>query len=70
MAITALLRANPWRFVTGDEVYIAGHPQYPAKITATFGYGRSAWPHYVVLDYEGTEWTVPQQLLAKAPILP
>jgi len=70
MAVTALLRANPWRFVTGDEVYIANHPQFAAKVTKSFGHGRSAWPHYVVLDHEGVEWTVPQQLLSRSPILP
>ena len=70
MAMTSLLRANPWRFNTGDEVFIAGHPQFAAKITATFGYGRSGWPHYVVVDYKGVEWTLPQQMLSKMPILP
>jgi hypothetical protein len=70
MALTATLTANPWRFATGDEVFIAGHPQFAAKVTAAFGHGRSDWPHYTVLDYEGTEWAVPQQMLSKSPILP
>jgi hypothetical protein len=70
MALTATLQHNPWRFAVGDDVFLAGHPQVAAKITATFGYGRSGWPHYTVLDYEGTEWTVPQQMLSKSPILP
>jgi hypothetical protein len=70
MALTATLAANPWRFATGDEVFIAGHPQFAAKVTAAFGHGRSGWPHYVVVDYEGLEWTVPQQVLSRSPILP
>jgi hypothetical protein len=70
MALTATLQQTRWRFAVGDDVFIAGHPQYTAKVTAAFGHGRSAWPHYMVLDYEGTEWTVPQQLLSRTPILP
>jgi hypothetical protein len=70
MALTATLTANPWRFSAGDEVFIASHPQLAAKVTASFGHGRSGWPHYVVIDHEGTEWTVPQQVLSKSPILP
>jgi len=69
MALTATLTANPWRFAVGDEVFLAGHPQFAAKVVAAFGHGRSAWPHYIVIDYEGTEWTVPQQILSKSPIL-
>jgi len=70
MALTATLTANPWRFSAGDEVFIAGHPQLAAKVTAAFGHGRSGWPHYVVIDHEGIEWTMPQQVLSKSPILP
>ena len=28
------LKDNPWRFVVGDYVYVAGWEQLPAKITA------------------------------------
>ena len=68
--ILELLNANPWRFAVGDVVYIAGHEQQPAKVTAAFGHGRSSWPHYLVMDYQGHEWTVPQQCLARLPVVP
>ena len=68
--ILELLNANPWRFAVGDVVYIAGHEQEPAKVTAAFGHGRSSWPHYLVMDYQGHEWTVPQQCLARLPVVP
>lgn len=64
------LRYNPWRFAVGDVVYIAGHEQEPAKVTEAFGYGRSNWPHYLVMDYQGHEWTVPQQCLTRLPVVP
>ena len=70
MALTATLTANPWRFSAGDEVFIAGRPQLAARVRSSFGHGRSGWPHYLVLDHEGIEWTVPQQVLSKSPILP
>jgi hypothetical protein len=62
------LNDTPWQFEPGDVVYIAGHMQQPAKVTAAFGHGRSNWPHYLVFDHEGIEWTVPQQLLARSPL--
>ena len=68
--ILELLNANPWRFAAGDVVYIAGHEQQPAKVTAAFGHGRSCWPHYLVVDHRGHEWTVSQQRLARSPLLP
>ena len=64
------LRDNPWRFAAGDVVYIAGHEQLPAKVTLAFGHGRLRWPHYLVVDHQGHEWTVPQQCLARLPIVP
>ena len=64
------LRDNPWRFAAGDVVYIAGHEQLPAKVTLAFGYGRLSWPHYLVVDHQGHEWTVPQQCLARLPVVP
>ena len=64
------LNANPWRFAVSDVVYIAGHEQQPAKVTAAFGHGRSSWPHYLVMDYQGHEWTLPQQCLARLPVVP
>jgi len=64
------LNANPFRFQRGEIVYLAGHPQFEATITAAFGHGRLAWPHYLVMDYQGDEWTMPQQLLSRSPILP
>ena len=63
------LRDNPWRFRPGDDVYIAGHEQQPAKVTATIGCGRSGWPHYFVFDHQGHEWRVPQQCLSRSPIV-
>jgi hypothetical protein len=48
---------------------MAGHPQLAAKVTAAFGHGRSGWPHYLVVDHEGTEWTMPRQVLSKSPII-
>jgi hypothetical protein len=66
--ILELLKANPWRFAAGDVVYIVGHEQQPAKVTAAFGYGRLNWPHYLVVDYEGHEWTVSQQRLTRSPL--
>lgn len=64
------LRDNPWRFAAGDVVWIAGHEQEPAKVTEAFGHGRSSWPHYLVVDYQGHEWTVPQQCLTRLPVVP
>jgi hypothetical protein len=64
------LNANPWRFAAGDVIYIAGHQQCPAKVTEAFGYGRLSWPHYLVVDHQGHEWTVPQQCLARLPVVP
>ena len=68
--ILELLNANPWRFAVGDVVYIAGHEQLPAKVTAEIGYGRLHWPHYLVVDHQMHEWTVPQQCLARLPVVP
>ena len=68
--ILELFNANPWRFAAGDDVYIAGHEQHPAKVTEAFGVGRLGWPHYLVVDHQGHEWTVPQQSLARLPIVP
>ena len=68
--ILELLNSNPWRFAVGDVVYIAGQAQEPAKVTEAFGYGRSGWPHYLVVDHQGHEWTLPQQCLARSPLVP
>ena len=68
--IHELLNADPWRFAAGDVVYIAGHEQLPAKVTAAFGHGRLNWPHYLVVDHQGHEWTLPQQCLARSPLVP
>ena len=68
--ILELLKAYPWRFAPGDEVYIVGHEQLSAKVTAAFGHGRLGWPHYLVVDHQMHEWTVPQQCLARLPIVP
>jgi hypothetical protein len=62
------LRDNPWRFRPGDDVYIAGREQQPGKVTKAFGHGRLNWPHYLVVDHQGHEWTVPQQCLARSPV--
>tara|TARA_R110000772_G_C13112333_1_gene420874 strand:- start:437 stop:646 length:210 start_codon:yes stop_codon:yes gene_type:complete len=68
--ILEVLKAYPWRFAPGDEVYIVGHEQQPAKVTAAFGHGRLNWPHYLVVDQLMHEWTVPQQCLAWSPVVP
>lgn len=62
------LKDQPWRFVVGDSVYVAGWEQLPAKITAAFGTGLLGWPHYVVVDHQGTEWTLPQLMLSRSVI--
>lgn len=67
--ILELLNANPWRFAVGDDVFVANWPQESVKITAAFGHGRSSWPHYVVLDSQGVEWTLPQQCLSSKQIV-
>ena len=64
------LRDNPWRFAVGDVVYIVGRAQEPAKVTAAFGHGRPHWPHYLVVDHQGDKWTLPQQCLARLPVVP
>lgn len=62
---------NPWRFKVGDQAYVAGwSPAVSVKVTAAFGHGSSGWPHYLIVDHEGLEWTVPQQLLSRSPVLP
>jgi hypothetical protein len=63
------LNDTPWQFEPGDVVYIAGHKQQPAKVTATIGCGRSGWPYYFVFDYQGHEWRVPQQCLSSSPVV-
>ena len=68
--ILELLNDNPWRFAVGDVVWIAGHEQIPGKVTAAFGHGRLCWPHYLVVDYQGDEWTLPQQCLARSMVAP
>ena len=69
MKLVDQLRQNPWRFKVGDEVWIAGKRQpYPATVSEAFGYGPSGWPHYTVVDFQGAEFVVPQQLLSKVPI--
>lgn len=55
MALTATLQQNPWRFAPGDHVFVAGHPQQPAVVTAALGCGRAGWPHYFVVDDNGHE---------------
>jgi len=70
MALTATRIDNPWRFALGDRVFIAGHPQQPAVVTAALGQGRASWPHYFVVDFDGYEWRVPQIHLSSAPIQP
>jgi len=70
MALTATRTENPWRFAPGDRVFIAGHPQQPAVVTAALGQGRAGWPHYFVVDFDGYEWRVPQIHLSSAPIQP
>lgn len=62
------LNDNPWRFEPGDVVYVAGRGA--AKVTAAFGNGRLNWPHYLVVDHQMHEWTVPQQCLSSSPIAP
>jgi len=70
MVMIELLNRDPWRFAVGDVVYVAGHPQREATITGAFGVGRTAWPHYLVQDYNGSEWQVPQQCLSRSVIVP
>ena len=62
------LRDNPWRFAVGDVVWTAGHEQIPGTVTAAFGHGRLGWPHYLVVDYQGDEWKLPQQCLSRSPL--
>ena len=69
MVMIELLKRDPWRFAVGDVVYIAGHPQREATIAGAFGVGRAAWPHYLVRDYNGSEWQVSQQCLSRTPIV-
>lgn len=68
MALTATRTENPWRFAPGDCVFIAGHPQQPAVVTAALGCARAGWPHYFVVDFDGYEWRVPQIHLSSTPI--
>ena len=68
MALTATRTANPWRFKPGDRVFIAGHPQQPAVVTAALGQARAGWPHYFVVDADGYEWRVPQIQISASPI--
>jgi hypothetical protein len=70
MALTATLREQQWRFVVGQLVYVVGHEQVSAKVTAAFGHGIKDWPHYLVVDHQGKEWCVPQIQLSSTPIIP
>ena len=58
----------PWRFAPGDAVYVVGWPQETVKVTEDFGHGRSSWPHYRVVDWQGDEWVLPQQCLSRTTI--
>ena len=60
--------ASRWRFAVGDDVFVAGWPQQTVKVTKTFGHGRSGWPHYSVVDWDGHEWVLPQQCLSRSLI--
>ena len=64
------LKQNPWRFKVGSMVFIAGHQQQPAKVAEAFAHKRSGFPHYIVVDFHGVEWTVAQVQLSKLPIAP
>lgn len=59
---------SPWRFKVGNVVYVAGHPQQPARVTAAFGHGGFAWPHYLIVDAFGAEWRVCQLHLSSSVI--
>jgi hypothetical protein len=64
--ITELLNRNPWRFKAGDTCYVANWPQKPVKVTAAVAH--NGWPHYLVVDHQGGEWTLPQQCLSRSLI--
>ena len=64
------LKANPWRFKPGERCYIAGQPQRTATVTLAFAHQRSGFPHYLVVDCEGNEWTVAQLQLTTTPVAP
>lgn len=66
--MTRTTARNPWRYSPGDHVYVHGHPQEPAVITAAAGRGRFSWPHYFLVDSDGHEWCVPQIHLSSSPI--
>jgi hypothetical protein len=39
-------------------------------VAEAFAHKRSGFPHYIVVDFHGVEWTVAQVQLSKLPIAP
>ena len=66
---TRVLNAQPWRFIPGDQVYVAGWPgDETAVVTAQQTVNRYRFPHYPIVDSVGIEWRVAQLCLARSPI--
>lgn len=75
------LATQPWRFKSGDKVYVRGWPigseatvtkqitprDCELHRTLTVRYGRT-FPAYFVVDKDGNEWTVPQIAMSKSVI--
>lgn len=77
----AAFSLNPWRFQSGDTVYVRGWPIGAAatvtkqiqmrSCTLKLSYGYRAgrtFPAYFVVDEDGHEWQVPQVALSKSVI--
>jgi len=61
------LLQHPWCFTIGQEVYVAGRPQYKYKVL-----GGELWvgfPHLHLLDESGQTWRIPQLHVSSKPIL-
>lgn len=66
---TRVLNAQPWRFIPGDHVYVAGWPRdETAVVTAQQTVNRWRFPHYLIVDSVGIEWRMSQLHLSRSPI--
>lgn len=63
-----LLKAQPWRFSVGDVAYVRGWSQ-AVTVTIVSQLQSLRWPHYLVEDYDGNLWQLPQIHLSRSPIV-
>jgi hypothetical protein len=68
MSRVHVLRAQPWRFMPGDRVFVRGWTQLQTGLILC-QLESYAWPHYIVADEDGGEWRISQLELSSLPII-